>query len=231
LDDWVVRFVHAAICFWCFACADSLEGTFEPKFQLTLENEANLQIGDVVLRRGEGRVSDFILFGLQEDIPISHCGFLIPADVFKNKGIDSDVPGDSFKNWGVIHAVSSGVSDFDGMQCCSLEAFLHHASNDSIYVSHCLAIKASDQLRLTNKLFEVLNARVPFDHGFHPDNHDEIYCSELMFMLLEEELGLVKMSRNALKPMSHSLGFAWAFDTTQFEIAQYKRQLIDLSAR
>ena len=231
MNTWVIRFALAAICFWCFACADSLEGTFQPKFQLTPENEANLQIGDVVLRRGEGRVSDFILFGLQEDIPISHCGFLIPADVFKNEGIDSDVPGDSFENWGVIHAVSSGVSDFDGMQCCSLEAFLHHASNDSIYVSHCLAINESHQLRLKNRLFEILTARVPFDHGFQPYDHNEIYCSELMFMLLEEDLGLVKMSRNALKPMSHSLGFAWAFDTTQFEIAQYKRQLIDLSAR
>jgi hypothetical protein len=230
LDIWAIRFAQLAICFWFLACNENAKDTFEPKFQLSQENEAELEIGDILLRRGEGRVSEFILLGLQEDIPISHCGFLIPADVFKSKGIDSDVPGDSFKNWGVIHAVSSGVSNFDGMQCCSLEAFLHHASNDSIYVSHCIGIKTHHQLRLTNSLFEIFTARVPFDHGFLPDDHNEIYCSELMLMLLEEDLGLVKLKRDALKPMSHSLGFSWAFDSTQFEIAQYKRQLIDSSA-
>ena len=198
------------------------------KWDLTSSCARELHSGDYIMRRGSGRVSDGIIFGLQEEVPITHGGFVVPVSLLASRGIQSDVPQDKWRDWAVIHAVSSSVSERDGMQVCSIREFVRHASDGNLHIARIKGLSAAQLVFLENRLLELLEDRVPFDHLFEPSDHSRIYCSELALMLLEEEMGVVSLQRNHRKPMAHSLGFEWAFDTLQFTSFAFQREMLPL---
>lgn len=211
-----------------FGCAE-VDTAGPSKWGLSPSCLGQLRSGDFVMRRGSGRVSDGIIFGLQESVPITHGGFVVPSSLLAERGIQSDVPKDEWRDWAVIHSVSSSVSDRDGMQVCSIREFVRHASDGNVHIARSKRLSPAQLVYLESRLLALLEDRVPFDHLFEPSDHSRIYCSELALMLLEEEMDLVKFQRNHRKPMAHSLGFGWAFDTLQFTSFSCQRKRISLA--
>lgn len=211
-----------------FGCAE-VDTAGSGKWGLSPSCLDQLRSGDFVMRRGSGRVSDGIIFGLQESVPITHGGFVVPSSLLEERGIQSDVPKDEWRDWAVIHSVSSSVSGRDGMQVCSIRAFVRHASDGNVHVARSKGLTPAQLVYLESRLLALLEDRVPFDHLFEPSNHSRIYCSELALMLLEEEMKVVKLQRNPRKPMAHSLGFGWAFDTLQFTSFSCQRQRLAIT--
>lgn len=191
---------------------------YSNKKSFELVDSTIITSGAFILRNGNSLVSKAILFGLNESIPISHGGFIVDCSTLDSHGITSDVPNDQLNDWCIIHSVSSKVSNKDGIQVCSLEEFIRHVPDSLIYVSTPKNFNFGTKKKVISKLLELLESDISFDHGFDHLNHEEIYCSELAFIILEEELELVKLKNNLQKPMAESLGFAWAFDSTQFVI-------------
>ena len=211
-----------------FGCAE--EDTAGPsKWCLSSSCEDQLRSGDFNMRRGSGRVSDGIIFGLQEEVPITHGGFVVPSRLLVECGIQSDVPKDEWRDWAVIHSVSSSVSERDGMQVCSIREFVRHASDGNVHIARSKRLSPAQLVYLEGRLLALLEDRVPFDHLFEPCDHRRIYCSELALMLLEEEMDVVKFQRNYRKPMAHSLGFDWAFDTIQFTSFSCQRKRLSMA--
>ena len=172
------------------------------------------------MRRSDGLVSHSLMMGLGEDVPLSHGGFVIRGERLTKYVHMSDVPNDSIGEWAVIHSVSSKVSNRDGIQSCSLGAFLAHATDSTVYVAAPLSLTDSIGGLIAAALMDLLERRIPFDHNFIADDHEEIYCSELALMLYEENFALARLKRKQGPPFEHSIGFEWAFDAEQFETKQ-----------
>ena len=208
------------------SCSEIFFFDSKKKQSFELVDSTIVKNGAFILRNGNNLVSKAILFGLNESIPISHGGFIVGASTLKNHGVESDIPDDPLNDWGIIHSVSSKVSNKDGIQVCSLEEFIRHAPDSLIYVSEPKEFNIETREKVISRLIKLLKSEVSFDHEFDHYNHEEIYCSELAFLVLEEELGIVQLKNNIHKPMSESLGFAWAFDSTQFVFRQSKMRFL-----
>lgn len=141
-------------------------------YRLTAAEVALLEPGDVILRRGSGIVSDFIAQVLKEPHDVSHCGIIARHDSAL---------------W-VIHAVSSSLSDFDGMQAHRLQAFVGQSKPGSVVVSRLRTDR--DRGLIAERAKGYLRRLVPFDHAFDLEDSSTIYCSELVWRILRDEYGV-----------------------------------------
>lgn len=134
-----------------------------------------LEGGEVILRKGQGYLSNLIVDLLGEDLNYSHAGILIK---------------DSTQIY-IIHSLSDDVSNIDGVQKCMLDEFLFDIADSSL----CIVKPNVDSLGLLSiqlKAKEYLKAGIPFDHHFNMDTKNELHCSELvhdvLFSALKKEL-------------------------------------------
>ena len=93
-----------SVSLWSCRYGDNLHS--EPYF-LSQEDKVLIQEGDIILRMGEGWLSQFICKHLHDTIRVSHCGILVKSEA----------------DWEVIHVLSKEVSDIDGVQSCPLGQF------------------------------------------------------------------------------------------------------------
>lgn len=208
---------------WCVilsSCSDQITTPSENVTIVAFPCIEALEEGAFIFRKSSGLVSRWLIRGLNEDIPLSHCGLLVPTSALSKKGIASDVPGDVTEDWSIIHSVSSRVSNKNGMQVCSLSAFLHHCEDGTAFVSrpHQLDPKRKDAL--TQQALSLLENRIPFDHHFNPNDNSAIYCSELALILYETPPAMANLLRKKDPPYEGSVGFSWAFDSAQFATVQ-----------
>lgn len=162
--------------------------------------EEKLQTGDIVCRYGTGVTGRLIVTALNETTPISHCGIVV-------KTKDGSLR--------VIHAVSSAVSDQNGMQECSFQTFANHARDGSLRVVRYRNLSAEHRRSVATKALDLLKKQVAFDHDFNVRDHSTIYCSELIYMVFGEQLQLVDFSTD--KGVDEGVfGFEWASDTSRF---------------
>ena len=90
------------------------------------EDEITLiQDGDIILRHGNGLVSDLIVKSLHEEFDISHCAIITKKN----------------NDFVVIHSVSQSLSDYDGVQSQSLKSFV----KSSHKICDCYCYNHDDQ--------------------------------------------------------------------------------------
>lgn len=156
---------------WALAAGDP-DASDAVRYELSNDEVALLQDGDLILRRGHGWVSDMIANVLKEEYDLSHCGIIA-----EHQG----------ELW-VIHSVSNSVSDADGMQAHRLRAFISQSKRGSVVVTRLrtdldrggIAIRAKDYLR----------RKVPFDHHFDRNDTSSLFCSELIARILHDGYGV-----------------------------------------
>lgn len=77
-----------------------------------------LETGDIILKRGFGKVSNLITHYMNEKIPISHCGIIVCAK-------DSTY---------IVHSVAKSYARRDGVQTILLNDFLKDCQANYFYI-------------------------------------------------------------------------------------------------
>ena len=129
----------------------------------TLAEAALLHDGDIVLRRGEGMVSDRIVATLHERVPLSHCGLFYRTAV-----------GDS-----VISSESNDLQGVDGVQRETLAMFAHDAMPHTLVVVRPVGTEA-ERLALVVAAKYYLSQRIGFDYSFALYDSSRMYCAEFV---------------------------------------------------
>lgn len=133
------------------------EQTLRGMFSLS---EANLEEGDVLLRRGQGFVSSLIA-GFSAG-GISHCGVVVRDG----------------QDWQVIHSISGRVSDRDGIRADRVEDFVGQARAGSVH--HLKPRLEVNRGAIARRCDYYLKRQAAFDHDFDLKEDNRLYCSELV---------------------------------------------------
>lgn len=178
-----------AICF----IASSCNTTSDEPYRLSDGDKALLLSGDIIMRRGEGFLSDIIVKLLNDSTGLSHCG------IIERKGSDINV----------IHCLSDEVSDVDGVQSCTLDQFVSESVRGTIAVVRC---KKDTAGCIVAGARYYLNTNKKFDHEFDACDTTKFFCSELPLRILADRMGINIIDENK------NINFSMFFDTRYFEI-------------
>ncbi len=124
--------------------------------------------GDIAFRRGEGLVSDIVLFN-DADGKYSHIGVVVAHN-------------DSLK---IVHAVpgeNSSPDDFDRVRIDLIDDFF---SPERASKGEIMRIEMADSQRqaVSTMALEKAKAKVPFDHNYNLSDTSKLYCTELLQLL------------------------------------------------
>lgn len=163
--------IAVILCLFTFlwsGCQQSIRSDKEI-YCLTAEEKSLLQSGDIILRKGEGWLSEIVVHRLADTLDISHCGVIIRND----------------SNLFVVHSLSKDVSDTDGVQCCTLDAFTAESIPSSIII---VRYKNDPQNDMTTQTLHYLRIHKPFDRHFDLNDSSAFFCSELPLHILKYKL-------------------------------------------
>jgi hypothetical protein len=145
--------------------------------KLSLESYSKIQEGDFILRRGHGMISDLIASHINKgNLDVTHVGIL-------HKISDE---------WHVIHSMSSEVSHFDGVQIQPLHRFLFDSKPYKTTVTRLKNISILQAKEISNKALHYAEIKVPFDSYGDLDDGSKLFCTELVWRILEIDLCFVK---------------------------------------
>lgn len=158
-----------------------------------------LQTGDVLLRRGYGWISDYIVAALKEPYALTHCGLIVPQD----------------DGLGVLHTASS--EQHDGIVIEPLSTYVQQSQVHSLVA--CRPRYTPIQRRQVLELAQIyLQQAPPFDYSFDDQDAQALYCVELL-----RDLFLIVCQQDYL-PLHYQrgklslLGFQSFFDPNNFTI-------------
>ncbi|MFH0894790.1 MAG: YiiX/YebB-like N1pC/P60 family cysteine hydrolase [Bacteroidota bacterium] len=193
----------SVVTFWFVYNANAdQQQRVSPPYRMNEKDVALLQDGDIILRRGYGLVSDMIGETLSEKYDVSHVAIIRKeADTFK-----------------VIQTISSSISDFDGMQCQSLQSFVHDSKiNSVVVVRYKHKNSTKDNSYISNSAQAYLDRKVPFDESFDLKDTTTLFCSELVYRVILKEYKddiFDKIDKGSV----NKLGFVPFFDTSRFDV-------------
>ncbi|MFK8274767.1 YiiX/YebB-like N1pC/P60 family cysteine hydrolase [Capnocytophaga cynodegmi] len=149
--------------------------------RLSQDDLKKIQQGDIILRRGYGFFSDLISKKLNDSVfDVTHSGILY-------------LKGDK---WWVIHSLSSDASDTDGMQEQSLNQFLKGSVPEKIIVVRPKNITKEQGQQIVNQARYYLQKKVPFDRMGVIDEPSQLYCTELIWQILGNDLKLISLPKD-----------------------------------
>lgn len=142
---------------------------------------AQLQEGDIVLRKGYGAVSDFIAIYLNEDYPVTHCAF------FLREGYPEPT---------VLHTVSN--DNTNGVFTEPLRRYVEQSKVGSIAVVR-LKGEAEKKREVLAQAKDMLRKGIKFDMGFNDNDTTEMYCAEMMRHIFKKVYNEDLLSKRAQK--------------------------------
>lgn len=145
--------------------------TGENTTELFFYTTDSLCAGDIILRKSYGMISEIITARLNDTVNISHCGILCQ---------------DSTGNLEVIHSLSKKVSDYDGMQKCSLQEFWDGSRPETVKVYR---LRNPNNNRIAEYAHNYLIKKIPFDEKLDLKDTTAFYCSELPAHIIEKAFG------------------------------------------
>ncbi|GET46523.1 YiiX/YebB-like N1pC/P60 family cysteine hydrolase [Capnocytophaga felis] len=175
--------------------------------RLTQEDLKKIRQGDIILRRGYGFFSDLIAKKLNDSVfDVTHSGILYL------KG----------NQWWVIHSLSSDASDTDGMQEQSLEEFLKSSMPEKIIVVRPKNINVEEGQHIVNQAKYYLERRIPFDRMGIIDESSQMYCTELIWQILETDLKLISLPKDSKQRKDLFYSMTGTYDDKYFDIVVNK---------
>lgn len=171
--------------------------------RLSAEQKALLQEGDIILRRGYGFFSDMIAKRLNDTIfDVTHSGILYKK---QNK-------------WFVIHSLSSDASDFDGMQEQPLNIFLNYSVPEKILVVRPKNSTEQERKQIAERALFYLEQKIPFDHFGVIDEPSQMYCTELIWQILDTDLQLIQLPKTEKERKEIFYSMKNTYNTNYFDI-------------
>ena len=135
------------------------------------EKLSEIRGGDIILRLGEGFVSQTIMLMLADSVELSHCGIVVCRN-------------DSFR---VVHSMPEELSDYDGIQACSLDEFVAESVPGSVVI---VRPKELNNEIMEAKAWNYLSQPKPFDWDFDMNDSTAFFCSELPLHILKYQFGM-----------------------------------------
>lgn len=173
------------------------------KTRLSTGEIAQLQEGDFILRRGYGYFSDIIAKHLNTtEFDVTHCGILTKKN----------------KEWYVIHSLSSDVSDVDGMQIQSLKEFLYYSQPKKILITRVKNATLSQRDKIAVEGLKLLDLKIPFDHQGDIEDDSKMYCTEMIWYILEKKLNLVKIPVDKKERENFFFSMKCMYDVAYFDV-------------
>lgn len=169
-------------------------------YTLTGDEKRLLHTGDIILRRGDGLVSDGIANMLKEPFDITHCGV-----VLEEKG----------KLW-IVHAMQDKERGLDGILAQGLDQFVAESRPNSVIVVRYKTQQARLP-QLADRMHHYLKQDIPFDLGFDASDPSSFYCSELLQHLYMDTYGTDIFPITLSLPTADLLKYTYLFDTLAFQ--------------
>jgi len=172
--------------------------------RLTADEMAQLQEGDIILRRGFGFFSDYISENLNDGggVDVTHAGIIV-----RHNG-----------SFHVIHSLSSDVTKIDGMQIQPLETFLEYSAPGKIIVTRAKNTDAATGIKIAKLAESYLGRHIPFDHKGHFDDCNELFCTELVWQILEKDLHCINIPTEPEARKSFFYSMVPMYSTEYFDI-------------
>lgn len=164
----IASFFILGILWW--SCVDSSIKECQTS-NLDKDKLAEIRGGDIILRLGEGFVSQTIMLFLADSVELSHCGIIVRRN-------------DSFH---VVHSLPKELSDIDGIQLCSLDKFVSESAPNSVVVVR--PKKIGNETMEANALYHLSHPK-PFDWDFDLSDSTAFFCSELPLHILKHQFGV-----------------------------------------
>jgi len=142
-----------------------------PGDPISPEDGLLIQSGDFILRRGNGLLSSLIVQTLGDPHGFSHAGILY---------------ADEDGSWYVIHSVSRGLSEIDGVQRERLESFTRKSVLFSTAVVRA-RVRPEIRQEMVRRAQACLAEACPFDREFLLGG-SAIYCTELLWRVLPPDI-------------------------------------------
>jgi hypothetical protein len=168
-------------------------------YSLTGEEKRLLHTGDIMMRRGDGLVSDGIAKILQEPFDVTHCGVVLE---------------ENGKLW-IIHAMQDKERGVDGVFAQGLEQFVAESRPSSVIVVRYKTSEAQIP-KLVDRMHHYLKQDIPFDLGFDASDPSSFYCSELLQHLYMDTYETDIFPITLSLPTADLLKYTYLFDTTAF---------------
>ena len=164
-------------------------------------NKDLLEEGDIILRRGSGMLSNYIIQKLNDSLPISHCGIIV-------------------KNHQDIHVIHSILSEEKGIRGITKEPvddFIQDALLNSLII---IRQKQSEKYKLdfVAQAEQMLKAKIPFDPMFDIQTQEKMYCTEIVWSISKDLLGKDIFQEKVKAGHVELLGFNNFFNPDYFEV-------------
>ena len=136
-----------------------------PAHELPLDK---IMPGDIAFRRGEGLVSDMVLFN-DADGKYSHIGVIV-------------LHNDSLK---VVHAVPGENDTPDDFDRVKIDRIADFFSNKKAIKGEIMRIAMTDSQRqiITSSALQKAMTKIEFDHNYNLEDTTKLYCTELVQLL------------------------------------------------
>jgi hypothetical protein len=187
------------LCFVVYKVFGDPENKKQVFYPMSNEEKGLIHSGDIILRRGYGFFSEAIVKSQKDPNAFSHCAMVIKTH-------------DSLS---VLHALSSSVAEFDGVQIQSLQRFLNESLPNSIRIVRFKTTSDTIQM-LEAKLSSYARTKKPFDHSFNNADTSEFYCTELFHHSFKQVLGRDIFINAKLNTNAYDLSIFK--DTSLFEV-------------
>ena len=173
------------------------------KERLNQEDFQKIKEGDFILRRGYGFFSDLIAERLNDNhIDVTHAGILTQKN----------------NRWYVIHALSSDVTEIDGVQIQALTSFLKYYQPKKIMITRVKDTTPNIGKQITHRAHQYLQQKIPFDHKGDYENANALYCTELIWRILEKDLNILTLPKDENKRRKLMLTMNGLYDTRYFDL-------------
>jgi hypothetical protein len=169
-------------------------------YTLTGDEKRLLHTGDIILRRGDGLVSDGIANMLKEPFDVTHCGVVLE---------------ENGKLW-IVHAMQDKERGLDGILAQSLDQFVAESRPNSVIVVRYKTQQAR-MPQLADRMHYYLKQDIPFDLGFDASDPSSFYCSELLQHLYMDIYGTDIFPITLNLPTADLLKYTYLFDTIAFQ--------------
>ena len=146
------------------SCGNSDSNVEKKSLSINICNFEGIKSGDIVLKRGKGKVSKMITDYFKEKVPLSHCGVIVCK------------PDSTF----IVHSVAEGYAPKDGVQTILLKDFLKDCQADYFYIVRKKTTQERNEL-FASKAIEYSKQNIRFDDDANNADKNEMSCTELIY--------------------------------------------------
>ncbi len=195
--------------FWNYYDQKELLKEKENSYIFLLQEKERIKDGDIILRRGFGMVSDYIVNHFNEKYKVSHCGII-------RKSSDSLY---------VIHSESSSYFTFEGVQKQNFDDYVAASHQNSVIIVRFNNCDTSHLYKVSQRGLYYLSTKVPFDYSFDMKDSTQMYCAEIIWHVFKDvfQTDIYKFEN---REVNYSQ-FSNFWDTTYFDVIlnhQMKKQ-------